>query len=691
MADPVFNDPITNPFGLSAVGFSASPVFVDIDGDGDQDAFIGNSAGETLFFLNTGSSTAPNFALQTGNFGLTDVGFSADPSFADIDDDGDLDAFIGNKDGSLVFFRNNGDVNSPSFAIEANTFGLTDAGSNAAPCFADIDDDGDLDAFVGERFGNILFFRNNGDAANPDFVSESNTFGLADVGGFAKPAFVDIDLDGDLDAYVGRSDGNSLFFRNTGNASAPNFVQEADNLGLVDAGFFASPNFADVDGDGDLDAMVGNLDGNILYFENNAKPILVKPDDITYSDTRFDDTFTSVSGSLSASDSDDNVLTYSVAGGVDKPNGTSNLTNAYGTLTVNKTTGAYSFTAKDGAIEALLSNVSTAFTVTVSDGVSTDSKVLNLNITQDGITESNGNNTLTGTTGNDKFNALAGNDTIDGLAGADTMRGGLGNDSYIIDNVGDTVIESSALSTEIDQVESSISYTLGMNVENLTLSGTTAITGAGNLLNNVIIGNSAANILNGKAGADTMTGGLGNDSYFVDNIGDRVIETSALTTEIDRVQSSISYTLKNNFENLQLTGSNAINGFGNALINVMTGNSNNNILNGYEGNDTLTGGLGKDSFRLTTLSKDKITDFSVADDTIQLENGVFTALLTTGVLSAGSFKIGAAAADANDYILYNSVSGVISYDSDGNGDASALQIAVVGAGLALSNTDFVVI
>ena len=690
MADPVFTDPITNPFGLSAVGFSASPVFVDIDGDGDQDAFIGNSAGETLFFRNTGSSTAPDFALQAGNFGLTDVGFSADPSFADIDDDGDLDAFIGNKDGNLVFFRNTGSSTAPSFTNEASTFGISDAGANAAPSFTDIDNDGDLDAFVGERFGGILFFRNTGTAASPNFVNETNNFGLGDAGDFAKPAFVDIDLDGDLDVYVGRSDGNSLFFRNTGNASDPNFVQEADNLGLVDAGFFASPNFADVDGDGDLDAMVGNLDGNILYFENNAKPVLLKPDDITYSDTRFDDTFAPVSGSLSASDSDDNILAYSIAGGVDKPDGTSNLTNAYGTLTVNKATGAYSFTAKDGAIEALLSNAGVAFTVVVSDGVSFDTKVLNLNITQDGVTESNGKNTLTGTTGNDKFNALAGNDTIDGLAGADTMRGGLGNDSYVVDNTGDTVIESSALVIEIDRVESSISYTLGVNVENLTLTGAASINGAGNTLNNLISGNSAANILNGKAGADTMIGGLGNDIYVVDDTGDTVIETSTSAAEIDRVQSSISYVLKNNFENLQLTGSNAVNGIGNALGNVITGNSGNNILSGLDGNDTLTGGMGKDGFRLTTLSKDKITDFNVTDDTIQLENSVFTQLGATGVLSAGNFKIGTAA-DANDYILYNNANGVITYDSDGNGSAGAVQIAVVGAGLALTNADFIVI
>lgn len=104
----------------------------------------------------------------------------------------------------------------------------------------------------------------------------------------------------------------------------------------------------------------------------------------------------------------------------------------------------------------------------------------------------------------------------------------------------------------------------------------------------------------------------------------------------------------------------------------------------------MTGGLGKDIFRLTTLTRDRITDFSVADDTIQLENGVFTQLTTTGVLSVNNFKIGAAT-DADDFILYNSVNGVLTYDSNGNGAGGATQIAILGLGLVLTHADFGVI
>ena len=213
--------------------------------------------------------------------------------------------------------------------------------------------------------------------------------------------------------------------------------------------------------------------------------------------------------------------------------------------------------------------------------------------------------------------------------------------------------------------------------------------------NDKLIGTNASDTLNGGKGADSMTGGLGSDTYYVDNAGDKVIESKSVGT--DTVYSSISFILGSNVENLNLTGKAALNGTGNALNNILIGNSaanklsglaGNDILNGGLGKDILTGGNGKDIFKLTTLSKDTITDFSVKDDTLQLENSVFSKLIKTGVLSAANFKVGAAT-DNNDYVLYNSNTGAVSYDANGTGGAT--QIAVLGAHLALTHLDFFVI
>ena len=200
------------------------------------------------------------------------------------------------------------------------------------------------------------------------------------------------------------------------------------------------------------------------------------------------------------------------------------------------------------------------------------------------------NLTLTGTTAiKGTGNTL--NNVLDGSlnTAANVLTGGTGNDTYIL-GTGDTIVEAASAGT--DTVMSSATYTLGTNLENLTLTGTAAINGTGNTVANVLTGNGAANTLSGGTGADTMIGGAGNDTYVVDNVGD--IVTELLNEGTDLVQSSVTYTLSANVENLTLTGTTAINGTGNAGDNVLTGNSAVNTLTGGAGNDTLNGGTGAD-------------------------------------------------------------------------------------------------
>jgi VCBS repeat-containing protein len=229
------------------------------------------------------------------------------------------------------------------------------------------------------------------------------------------------------------------------------------------------------------------------------------------------------------------------------------------------------------------------------------------------INGNTGANILSGLDGNDTLNGNSGNDTLDGGLGADIMTGGAGNDTYVVDNAGDVVTEAS--NSGNDLVQSSITYTLGANVENLMLTGMDAINGTGNTLNNIITGNNAANLLDGAAGADTMAGGAGDDVYIVDNVGDVV--TEAVDSGVDTVQSNITYTLTANVENLTLTGTSAINGTGNALDNVIVGNAAANVLNGGLGADTMSGGAGNDTYIVDNSSDAVVESINEGIDTVQ--------------------------------------------------------------------------
>jgi Ca2+-binding RTX toxin-like protein len=285
----------------------------------------------------------------------------------------------------------------------------------------------------------------------------------------------------------------------------------------------------------------------------------------------------------------------------------------------------------------------------------------------------------------------SGNNMLDGGLGADVMVGGDGDDVYYVDNAGDRAIESAGAG--IDLVRSTISFTLGANVERLTLDGAANISATGNALANRLIGNSGNNTLIGGAGADYMAGGDGLDTYYVDDPGDEVVETQAGV--IDLVHSTISYTLGENVERLTLSGVADIDGTGNHLDNRLTGNGGNNVLDAGSGRDVLVGGGGNDVFLFSSAlegqSLAEILDFTPGQDRIGLSGGRFGLSGAGGTLAASAFASGIAAGDADDRIIYDRTSGKLFYDADGAGAASQILFARVTAGTELGAGNFLVV
>ncbi|HVV93732.1 MAG TPA: calcium-binding protein [Hyphomicrobiales bacterium] len=319
-------------------------------------------------------------------------------------------------------------------------------------------------------------------------------------------------------------------------------------------------------------------------------------------------------------------------------------------------------------------------------------------------------------TGNSLANALTGNagkNILDGGTGADTMTGGAGDDIFIVDNALDRVIETAGGGT--DTVKAAVSFALaGTEVENLVLTGGGNLDATGNALANSLTGTAGKNVLsgwgggdvlngwggddtlNGGAGKDVMRGGNGDDTYVVDDAGDRVVEAKNGGT--DTVKAAVSFSLAGSqVENLVLTGHGNTHATGNALANSLTGNAGKNVLDGGAGADTMTGGRGSDTFvfstKLGAANVDHIVDFAAggaAHDTIRLAHSVFHAL-PVGALAATAFKdVAAKAEDANDRILYNHKTGVLSYDDDGAGGDAAVKIAVLNNHADLTHADFLI-
>ncbi len=278
-----------NPFNGIDAGTLSGPAFVDLNGDGLLDLVSGNNFGTLLAWRNTGISAAPAFTGLTGTanpFNSFVVGYNSAPAFVDLNGDGLLDLVSGSNNGTLLAWRNTGTSAAPVFTRltgTANPFNGIDVGSTSTPAFVDLNGDGVLDLVSGESYGTLLAWINTGTTAQPVFTSltgTANPFSGIDVGNRSAPAFVELNGDGLLDLVSGELSGTLLAWRNTGTSAAPVFTAltgTANPFSGIQVGpplnyGYSKPTFVDLNRDGLRDLVAGESSGTLLAWSNGTPP-----------------------------------------------------------------------------------------------------------------------------------------------------------------------------------------------------------------------------------------------------------------------------------------------------------------------------------------------------------------------------------------------------------------------------------
>ncbi|KAA9339977.1 T9SS type A sorting domain-containing protein [Adhaeribacter soli] len=276
------------------VGSGAAPAFVDIDSDGDLDLVIGNdyyiqgtgaAAAKLALYENTGSAAAPFYTLVTKDLaGLSPRNLmTIAPAFGDLDGDGDADLLLGESLGFIYYFRNDSQAGQPPvFTFVSNNYVGQSVGAYSTPTLADVDRDGDLDLVVGERNGNLNFFRNNGTVSAPNFSLENASFGNVSVrnpnigAGYAAPHIADLNQNNLFDLLVGDYDGKLHYFPDIENNLAGTFTetrlwfrnQLSNSNDTLQTGRRMHPAVANLTGDNQPDLIVGLSRGGLRCFRN---------------------------------------------------------------------------------------------------------------------------------------------------------------------------------------------------------------------------------------------------------------------------------------------------------------------------------------------------------------------------------------------------------------------------------------